>query len=88
MPLVTGSSTPSPQTVGIRFTELVAPAPDGFVADKHSARCHHLFHIAETHTETEVDPNAFRDDLSREPVTAIEVVRHSSRIAAEGCRST
>ena len=33
MPFVTGSSTPSSQAVGILLAELVAPAPDRFVAD-------------------------------------------------------
>jgi creatinine amidohydrolase len=82
MPFVTGPGTPSPETLGILFAEFIAPASDRFVADHHSACSHHLFYIAEAHAETKVVPNAFRDDFFREPMAAIQVVRHSSSIAA------
>ncbi len=88
MPFISGSGSPSSEAVGILFAELVAPTPDGLVADQHSASCHHLFHIPEADSETEVEPNAFRDDFSREAMATIEVDRHSSSIAAEGSRST
>lgn len=74
MPLVAGSSTPSPEAIGIRFAELVAPAPDCFVANHHATCSHHLFYITKAHAEPEVEPNAFRDDLSRESVATVEVV--------------
>jgi hypothetical protein len=82
MPFVTGPGTPSPETLGILFAEFIAPASDRFLADHHSACSHHLFYIAEAHAETKVVPNAFRDDFFREPMAAIQVVRHSSSIAA------
>ena len=54
MPLVAGSSTPSPEAIGIRFAELVAPAPDRFVANHHATCGHHLFYITKAHAEPEV----------------------------------
>ena len=63
MPLITDSSTPSPETGSIFFSELIAPASDRFVADEHSACRHHLFHIPEAHTKS---------------MAAVPTVRHSS----------
>ena len=54
MPLVAGSSTPSPETIGVGFAELVAPASDRFVANHHATRGHHLFYITKAHAEPEV----------------------------------
>src|SRR3954451_18178475 len=82
MPFVAGLSAPSSQAVNILFAELIAPAPDRFVADQHSTCGHHLFYIAKAHAETEVVPDAFRNDFSREPVATVRVVRHSSSIAS------
>ena len=48
MPLVAAPETPFPQTSGIIVAELVAPAPDRFVADQYAARGHRLFHIPKT----------------------------------------
>ena len=87
MPLITRSGTSSPEAVGVVFAELLTPTPDRLVAEHDTTCRHHVFHIAETHAETEVEPNAFRDDFSREPVTTVQAVRHSSSIASEGIRS-
>src|SRR4051794_25634981 len=43
MPLIASSGTSSPEPVGILFAELIAPAPDRFVADEHAAGRHQLF---------------------------------------------
>src|SRR5436305_4296877 len=79
VPLITASSTPSPQAVGIVFAELLTPAPDRLVAEHDTTCRHHVFHIPKAHAETEVQPNAFRDDLSRQPMATVQAVRHSSR---------
>jgi len=33
--------------------------------------CHQFFHITEAHTEPEVEPNAVRNDLLREPMATV-----------------
>ncbi len=88
MPFITGSSTPPPETVSILFAELIAPAPNRLVGEPHTTCCHHLFHITKADTEPEVQPDAFRNDLSWESVATVRIVRHSSSIASEGARST
>src|SRR4051794_10936105 len=87
MPLIASSGTSSPEPVGILFAELIAPAPDCFVGDQHSACSHELFYVAKADAETKVVPDAFRDDLPREPMTAVGVVRHSSSIASGRSRT-
>src|SRR5436305_10524537 len=82
VPLITGSSTPSSEAIGILFAELIAPTPDRLVADQHSTGRHQLLHVAKADAETEVEPNALRDDLSRESMATVQAVRHSSRIAS------
>src|SRR5206468_6502 len=69
MPLIACSGTSSSEAVGVVFAELLTPTPDRLVAEHDPTCCHHLFHTAKAHAETEVQPNAFRDDLSRERVT-------------------
>jgi hypothetical protein len=54
MPPVAGSSPPSTNAIGIRFAELVAPAPDRFVANHHATCRHHPFYITKAHAEPEV----------------------------------
>ena len=82
MPFVTGPGTPSPQAIDILLAELVAPAPDRLVAEHHSTSRHYLFNIAIAHSETEVEPDGVRDDLSREPMATVQAVRHSSSITS------
>jgi hypothetical protein len=88
MPLVAGPGTPSPQAISELAAELIAPAPDRFVAHHYATGCHHLLYIAKAHTEPEVQPHAFRDDLLRKSVTTVEIVRHSFSIASHHARST
>lgn len=88
MPFVAGLGTPSPQTVGILFAELFAPAPYSFIADHDSASGYHFFYIAEANTETEVEPNTRGDDLFREPVTTVRIARHSFSISSAPVPST
>ena len=71
------TGTPSSQACGIFLTELLAPASDRLVRNQHSASSHQLFYIAEANAETKVVPNAFRNDLSREPMATIQTIRHS-----------
>jgi hypothetical protein len=52
----------------------------GLIADHHSACSHHFFYIANAHAETEVEPNAFRNDLPRVPMATVGVVQPSSSI--------
>src|SRR3954454_22624807 len=82
MPFIAGSRTSSPQAIGIRFAELLAPPSDRFVTDEHAAGRHQLFDIAKAYAETEVEPDAMRDDLSRKPVTAVQAGTHSFSIAS------
>ena len=53
----------------------------------HSAYGHHFFHTAKAHTETEIVPNAFRNDFPRRPMATVQAVRHSSSIASHRIRS-
>ena len=78
MPFVTGPSATSSQTGGIRSTKFVAPASDRLIAEQYSPSGHQFYHITEAHTEPEVQPNAVRDDLLREPMATVRAVRHSS----------
>ena len=80
MPFVAGSSTSSPYTGSELPTKLLTPAPHRFVAEQHSAGSHHLFHIAEAHSKTEVQPNAPGNDLFREPMTSVQAASHSFSI--------
>ena len=59
MPFIAGSSTSSPQPVGILLAELITPAPDRLIGDDHTACSHHVFDIAKAHAETKVMPYAF-----------------------------
>jgi hypothetical protein len=52
MPFVAGPSTTSSQATSELSTELVAPAPDRFIAHQHAPRRHHLFHISEANTKS------------------------------------
>ena len=88
MPFITSSSTSSPEAIGIFLTEFVAPAPDRFVANHHTTCGHHLFYIPKAHAEPEVQPDAFRDDLFRESMPTVQVVRHSFSIASQILGST
>jgi len=78
MPFVTGPSATPSQTGGIRSTKFVAPASDRLIAEQYSPSGHQFFHITEAHTEPEVQPNAVRNDLLREPMATVRAVRHSS----------
>ena len=78
MPFVARSRTPLPQAIGIPLAELVAPAPDRFIADYHTSRGHQFFHITKADTESEVQPHAIGDDLLRKPIAMVRVARHSS----------
>src|SRR5436305_2885014 len=86
MPFVTGPSATSPQTGGILLAKLVAPAPDRFITGPYSASGYHFFDIPEAYSESEIEPNAVRNDLSREPMTTVRILRHSSSMpsAPEG----
>src|SRR3954453_7800792 len=78
MPFVTGPSATSPQTGGILFAKLFAPAPHRLIAEPYSPSRHHFFDIAEAHTEPKIKPNAGRNDRSREAMATVPTVRHSS----------
>jgi len=82
MPFVTGSSTTSPQTGCISFPKLVAPPPDGLIAEQYSPSRHHFFDITEAHAEPKVEPNTVRNDLLRKPMTTVQAVRHSSSMSS------
>ena len=88
MPFVSSSSTPSPETIGVLLAELIAPAPYRFVTDHNATRCHHLLDIAKAHTKAEIVPDAFGDDLTREPVTTVRIIRHPFSIAADSSSPT
>ena len=83
MPFVSDTSKSFPETVGILLAEVITPAPDRFVADHDSTCRHHLLDIAKTHTKAEIVPDSFGDDLAREPVTTVRIVRHSFSIAPD-----
>src|SRR5688572_17860896 len=87
MPLVARLCPSASELISIRWAELVAPAPDRFVAQLHSPECHHQLHIPEAHAEVEVQPYALRDDLFREPITTIRVGRHQISISSTRCDS-
>ncbi len=78
MPFVTGPRAAPSQTGGIRFTKFVAPASDRLIAEPYSPSGHQFFHITEAHTEPEVEPNAVRNDLLREPMATVRAFKHSS----------
>jgi hypothetical protein len=88
MPFVAGTGTPFPQAGDIQVAELLAPAPDRFIADQYSARGHRFFHVPEAHRKTVVEPNGIRDDFSREPVATVRVVGYSFSIPSTQSRST
>jgi len=67
-----------------RSPQLVAPAPDRLIAEQHASGGHHLFDITKAHCKTKVQPNAVRDDLSREPMATVRTVRHSSSMSSAG----
>ena len=58
MPLVARLRPLPSELVGVRFAELVAPAPDRFVAQLYSPECHHQLDITKAYTEVEVKPDA------------------------------
>ena len=82
MPFVAGRATPSPQPSGIQVAELVAPAPDRFVADDNAARGQRLFRLAEADCEAVIERYGIRDDFSRETMDAIRVVEDTFSMAA------
>ena len=88
MPLIAGPGTPSPQVISELLAELIAPAPDRFVAHQHATCGHHLLYVTKAHTEPKVQPHAFRDDFLWKSVATIRVVRHSSSITSHSLRST
>jgi hypothetical protein len=75
-----GTSSSSPYTGSELPTKLLTPAPHRFVAEHHPAGSHHLFHIAEAHSKTEVQPNAPGNDLFRKPMTSVQAASHSFSI--------
>ena len=80
MPLVAGPSPTSSQATSELLAKLIAPAPNRFIAEEHSAGSHHLFHISEAHPKAKIQPHAIRDDLVRKPMATVWAVRHSSSI--------
>ena len=54
MPLVARLRSLPSELVGVRLAELVAPAPDRFVANHHATCRHHPFYITKAHAEPEV----------------------------------
>ncbi len=79
---------PSPfQFGGIGSPERIASAADCLVAQLDSPVRHHQFHFAQTDGKVEVQPHTLRDDLFREPITAIRVGWHFIRITSARCDS-
>jgi hypothetical protein len=87
MPLVARPGTPSPQAIGELASKFIAPAPDCFIAHHHATCRHHLLYIAKADAEPEVQPHAFRDNLLRESMTTVRIVRHSFSIASHSLPS-
>jgi hypothetical protein len=88
MPFITGSGTSSPESVRILFAELFTPTADRLVREQDTTCRHHVFHVAEAHPETEVEPNAFGNDFPREAVTTVRIIRHSFSVASPTTCST
>ena len=78
MPFIAGPRPTSPQTGGILFAKLVAPAPDRFITEQYAPSGHELFDIPEAHSESEIEPNAMRNDLPRKLMATVRTLRHSS----------
>ncbi len=76
MPLIAQLWPLPSELVGIRLTELVAPAPDRLVAQLHSPECHHQLDIPQAYTEVEIEPYALGDDVLREAINAVRVGSH------------
>ena len=75
VPLVAGAGAPAAQPVGVGLPELHAPGPDGFIADHHTTRKHHLLDLAKAQREPVIAPTTDRSappvGLEERPVTAI-----------------
>ncbi len=57
--------------VGEVSAEFLNPAPDGFVADDHTAGGQKIFDHSQAERETEIEPNRMGDDLSGKAMTTI-----------------
>ena len=59
------------QTLRIAGSELSAPLADGFERNEDAAFSEKIFNIAETHTETVIEPHGITDNFRWESVSAI-----------------
>jgi hypothetical protein len=66
---------PSFQLVGEVRTELEAPVADSFIAEHNATLGHHQLDVSIAQAEAKVQPNAVRDNLAREAMTAVQVRR-------------
>src|SRR3954468_15758784 len=85
MPLVAWLCPSTSELISIRFPELIAPAPDCFVAQLYSPECHHQLDITKAYTEVEVKPDALGNDFFRKPIATVGVGRHSISISSAQC---
>jgi len=65
-----GRTALSRNTFGVRLLKLVAPFPNGFVADHNAALGHHFFDVAIAQRETKVQPSAMANNRRRKAVAS------------------
>ena len=58
MPLIARLGPFPSELLGLRLAELIAPTPDGFIAQLYSPERHHQLDFSQAHTEVEVQPDA------------------------------
>jgi hypothetical protein len=65
-------ATPTPlESSSIVRTELLTAVSNGFISDDDSTFGQEIFHIAETHARTMMNPDGMADDFDREAITVV-----------------
>src|SRR5262249_3610691 len=84
VPAVPRPGAPTAESCGVGGTELLAPQPDGLVADLHPALRQEFLHVAVAEREAVVQPHGVADDLGREAIASIQRVTGRRRRCGGG----
>ena len=75
MPLIPWPWPPTPQAAGETCSELLAPAPHGFVGDDSASLSQEQLNIPQAEAEHVIEPDGVSDDLGWEPVAIVRIGR-------------
>ena len=73
VPLIPWPWPPTPQAAGETCSELLAPAPHGFVGDDGASLSQEQLNIPQAEAEHVIEPDGVADDLGWEPVAIVRI---------------